>query len=175
MRGMRPVPVADELPLVTWPPPEPFEYAADVVDGGWPPPEPFDVWAEERNTGWPPAEPLEEWAIVAEEAWDTTDLSDDPDWPPADPDERESAADPDADAWYAPAVKAKPRRRADHQPRAEPMGDEWRELAEHAPRDTPRDAPTAKPIEPTPSADLLAKVELVEIDDYGQETVVPLE
>lgn len=102
---------------------------------------------------WPPPESVE--------LAGTGSASDD--WPPPDPDERESA-DPDADAWYAPTVKAKPRQRPPSQPRAEPMGEEWQE------------APKIQPIESTrPNAELLAAVELVEIDDYGQETVVPLE
>lgn len=83
---MRPVPVPDELPLVAWPPPEPFEYAADVIDGGWPPPEPFEPWGESGDDGWPPSEPLEEWAIVAEEAWNAAELADE-DWPPRETDD----------------------------------------------------------------------------------------
>lgn len=116
---MRPVPVPDELPLVAWPPPEPFEYAADVVVDGWPPPEPFESWGESGDDGWPPSEPLEEWAIVAEEAWAAGELADE-DWPPRETDDSigEQAGEPVDDDVIE-------------------MGPEWQEV--------PKEPPTPKP------------------------------
>lgn len=88
----------------------------------------------------------------------------DDDWPPREPDDTAANGDlVDDGAWTRPAAKQpkQPKRQS-----AAPveLGPEWRE--------TPK-APPPPQAELNP--EILAKVELVEVDDCGSETLVPLD